>query len=303
MFNPGYIRQVELLLKVLPLIQKHVFFALKGGTAINLFVQNMPQLSVDIDLAYLPLVPRDEALLGISQTLELLAEEIEEEFPRTSVTRLPVAGVNGRLVVNTKDALIKVDPNFVFCGALFPAETRTLCDVAQAEFEQFVESRILSVADLYGGKLCAALDRQHPRDLFDVFLMFKRFGLTDEIRMAFTIYLAGHPRPMAELLNPREQPLEHLYQSQFVGMIRDAVPFDTLIETRRRLIEELNAGLTQNERLFLFSMKMGDPEWNRLPIANLESLPALQWKLKNIRSMDPLRHQRAVEKLKQVLKM
>jgi hypothetical protein len=303
MFNPVYIRQVELLLKVLPLIQKHVCFALKGGTAINLFVQNMPRLSVDIDLAYLPLVPRDQALLGISQTLELLAGEIEEEFPKTSVTRLPVAGVSGRLVVNTKDALIKIEPNFVFRGALFPAETRTLCDVAQAEFEQFVESRILSVADLYGGKLCAALDRQHPRDLFDVFLMFKRFGLTDEIRMAFTVYLAGHPRPMAEMLNPNEQPLEHLYQSQFAGMARDAVPFDILIETRRRLIEELNAGLTQNERLFLFSMKMGEPEWNRLPIANLESLPALQWKLKNIRSMDPFRRQRAVEKLKQVLNM
>ncbi|NLX24793.1 MAG: nucleotidyl transferase AbiEii/AbiGii toxin family protein, partial [Lentisphaerae bacterium] len=190
MFNRTYVKQVELLLQVLPLLQKHDCFALKGGTAMNLFVQDMPRLSVDIDLAYLPLVPREDALAGISGALEQLAVEIEAGLPGTTVQGQPVAGVTGRLVVNAENAQIKVEPNFVFRGALFPPETRTLCASAQIEFERFVESRILCEADIYGGKICAALDRQHPRDLFDVHLMFRNPGLTDDIRSAAS---AGGP--------------------------------------------------------------------------------------------------------------
>ena len=54
MFNPAYFKQVQLLLSVLPLIQRHECFALKGGTAMNLFVQDLPRLSVDIDLVVGP---------------------------------------------------------------------------------------------------------------------------------------------------------------------------------------------------------------------------------------------------------
>lgn len=303
MFNRTYFKQVELLLQVLPLIQKHACFALKGGTAMNLFVQDMPRLSVDIDLAYLPLVPRKDALAGISGALEQLAVEIKSVLPETAVSAQPVAGVTGRLVVNAKDAQIKIEPNFVFRGALFPPEMRTLCATAQSEFERFVESRILSEADLYGGKVCAALDRQHPRDLFDVHHMFNRPGLTDDIRSAFTVYLAGHPRPMAELLNPNEQPLEKIYASQFAGMARDPVSIEILVETRRRLVKELNDRLTENERLFLLSIKKGEPEWDRLSIEHLDQLPALQWKLRNVGNMESAKHHQAVDELKRVLQL
>ena len=202
MFSPAYANQVKLLLSVLPLIQEYDCFALKGGTAMNLFVQNLPRLSIDIDLAFLPLVPRPQALQEISQTLELLSDKIQSALPGCSVTQQPVAG---RLIVSTPAATIKVEPNFVFRGAVHPGETRLLCTDAQNLFELFLECRVLSVADLYGGKIAAALDRQHPRDLFDVHLMFEHFGLSDEIRTACTIYLAGHPRPMAELLIPERE--------------------------------------------------------------------------------------------------
>ncbi len=301
MFNPIYVNQVKLLLSILPLIQKHGCFALKGGTAMNLFAQDLPRLSVDIDLAYLPLVARDQALPEISQSLELLSDEIESSLPESSVTQLPVAGITGRLVVNTPAALIKIEPNFVFRGALHPAETHMLCSSAQTQFEQFVESRILSIADLYGGKICAALDRQHPRDLFDVHLMFEHFGLSDDIRTAFAVYLAGHPRPMAELLNPNEQPLESLYKSQFAGMSRTPVSIETLTTTRTRLVRELQENLTESERLFLLSIKTGNPEWGRIPIEHLEQLPALQWKLRNIGNMKPVKHNQSIDELKRVL--
>jgi len=56
-----YRSQVELLLRVLPYVAKEKVFALKGGTAINLFVRDLPRLSVDIDLTYLPFEDRATA--------------------------------------------------------------------------------------------------------------------------------------------------------------------------------------------------------------------------------------------------
>ena len=303
MFNPVYYKQVKLLMTAIPLLQKYDCFALKGGTAMNLFVQDLPRLSVDIDLAFLPLVSRDEALKQISNELERLADEIENKLNQTTVVKQPVAGVTGKLVVNAPDAQIKIEPNFVFRGALYPVETRILCSAAQEEFELFAESRIVSIADLYGGKICAALDRQHPRDLFDVLLMFEQFGLTDEIRTAFVVYLAGHPRPMAELLNPNEQPLAELYHSQFAGMTREPVSLETLTDVRCRLVQDLNDRLTTDERHFLLSIKTGTPDWNLLPVEDLDQLPALQWKLRNVGRMDPEKHQQARNELKRVLQL
>jgi hypothetical protein len=67
--NP-YFEQVELLVRVLPVVGKSKCFTVKGGTAINLFYRDMPRLSVDIDLVYLPLKSREESLLDISKVFE-----------------------------------------------------------------------------------------------------------------------------------------------------------------------------------------------------------------------------------------
>ena len=62
MKSSPFFKQVELLLRTLPYIAAEKCFALKGGTAINLFVRDMPRLSVDVDLTYLPVEPREESL-------------------------------------------------------------------------------------------------------------------------------------------------------------------------------------------------------------------------------------------------
>ncbi len=49
-FTDIYRKQVELLVRTIPNVAEEKCFALKGGTAINLFIRNMPRLSVDIDL-------------------------------------------------------------------------------------------------------------------------------------------------------------------------------------------------------------------------------------------------------------
>ncbi|MCA0974756.1 nucleotidyl transferase AbiEii/AbiGii toxin family protein [Halomonas denitrificans] len=90
-----YHEQVRLLVSLLPFLNDEPCFALKGGTAINLFVQPFPRLSVDIDLAYLPLEPRDKALRCCREALLRLAEAFSARLP----------GVRAELQDNRRDEL------------------------------------------------------------------------------------------------------------------------------------------------------------------------------------------------------
>jgi len=301
MFNPVYIRQAELLLRCLPEIEKQLCFALKGGTAINLFVRSLPRLSVDIDLTYLPLCGREEALADITHSLELLAKAIKERITgcRTHIGRS--RGTATKLVVSLRDVMIKVEPNQVLRGSVYPPERRELCAEAQTLFEQYVSANTLSLADLYGGKICAALDRQHPRDLYDVRLLLDNEGLTTEIRRAFVVYLASHDRPMHELLNPQFKDISKTYAAEFAGMAREELSLDTLCATREMLVAMIHKALTNEEKHFLLSMKRGMPEWDIMGIPHLKNLPALQWKLTNIRRMEKKKRDLALHKLQKAL--
>ena len=154
---------------------------------------------------------------------------------------------------------------------------------------------------LYGGKLCAALDRQHPRDLFDIKLLLDDTGITPDIRHAFVVYLAGHNRPMNEVLAPKLKDIEQLYADQFEGMTQDAVSLDDLLEVQRNLADIIVHALDDAEKEFLVSVKRGEPEWDRLEIDHLSQLPSIRWKLINIRKMDPAKHQAALDRLIKVL--
>ena len=79
-FADIYRRQIALLIRVLPLVTEEVCFALKGGTAINLFVRDLPRLSVDIDLTYLPVAPRPESLADIGAAMKRIAGRIKAFF-------------------------------------------------------------------------------------------------------------------------------------------------------------------------------------------------------------------------------
>jgi len=274
---------------------------LKGGTAINLFFRDLPRISVDIDLAFLPLTPRDEALDEIDADLRSLAREIGERVAGATVRETSSDGQLIRLVVSTSDAVVKIEPNRVFRGSVYPTEERDLSPAAQRRFEAFVRVQSLSAADLYGSKLCAALDRQHPRDLFDVKLLLDNEGITQEIRKAFVVYLAGCNRPMNELLSPRIKDIKDVYEEQFVGLSQIDVMLDDLREIQRDLAGVLVRALDDDEKAFLLSMKHGTPEWNRLEIEHIEQLPALQWKLLNIRKISPDKHREALEKLTRIL--
>ena len=159
----------------------------------------------------------------------------------------------------------------------------------------------LADADLYGGKLCAALDRQHPRDLFDVRLLLKNEGITPAIRRAFVVYLASHTRPMHELLQPNLIDITDAFERQFIGMTLEPVTIDELVDARQQLVDILVPSLDDSERTFLLSIKSGDPDWSVLGIENLERMPALQWKLINIRKMDAGKREEQFEMLQDLL--
>ena len=292
---------MQLLLRILPLIDEQDAFALKGGTAINLFVRDMPRLSVDIDLTYLPIAPRMESLNAIAKGMKDLSRRIKSIMPQSRITPHVRDGELTGLGVTNDSAQIKIEPNLVLRGSVYSPSRMELCPSAQEMFEMVVEVSALSVPDLYGGKLCAALDRQHPRDLYDVKGLFENEGLTAEVRQAFVIYLASHPRPMHELLNPTLLDLEDVFDDEFAEMTQVAVSYEELCATRDLLIQTLKATLTDAERKFLVSVKQGEPEWHLLPIAGIERLPGLLWKLQNVRRIERKKHLEQLARLKECL--
>jgi len=301
MFDPLYLRQAKLLLRCLPEIKKHACFALKGGTAINLFFRPMPRLSVDIDLTYLPLSNREAALTDMGRTLDAIRQDVLKHIAGARVQHTRSAASAGKLVVSLDDVHIKIEPNQVLRGSVYPPETRDLCAEAQSLFELFVSVQTLSLADVYGGKICAALDRQHPRDLFDVRLLLANEGLTPQVRRAFVVYLASHDRPMHELLTPQFKDIAKTYADEFAGMAREEVPLEDLCETREQLVRQIRHDLDADEKRFLLSVKRGEPDWDALGIPHLRDLPALQWKLQNIRRMDDAKRHLALAKLEDAL--
>ncbi len=164
-----------------------------------------------------------------------------------------------------------------------------------------MEIPVLSFADLYGGKICAALDRQHPRDLFDIKLLSETRGLNQEISQAFVVYLASHNRPMSELLSPNFQEFRQTYETEFKGMSSIDVGYEELEKILKELAPLILSKLSRNEREFLLSVKMGAPDFGLLSISGLENLPAIKWKVENISRMESKKRIAATEKLKAIL--
>lgn len=303
MNNNSYHQQVELLLETLPFISQFNCFALKGGTAINLFIRDMPRLSIDIDLTYLPIEPRKLFLININKALEELADTIESAGYYVAKRYSQKEKSIIKLIVGNDKVEIKIEPNMVLRGTVFDVEEKALSLCVQNEFLQSQKTTLVSLADLYAGKICAALDRQHPRDLFDIKLLLENEGITERIRQAFVVYLSCGPRPMSELLSPHLLDISDAYKQEFLGMTNLAVSYEELVSARKMLIDTIQTDLTHHERQFLVSIKEGEPSWSLLPIPGIEKLPALQWKLINIRKMDQVKHQQAIEKLKAVLQL
>jgi len=281
MARERYVDQVRLLVDILPAVAAEEDFALKGGTAINLFYRDLPRLSVDVDLTFLPIRDRVQSVADIDAAMDRIASAGSN---MRGVTATRIAGGGGgatRVLFRRGSATVKVETSPVTRGVVFEPEIRRVSPALEEEFG-FAETKLVAFEDLYAGKLHAALDRQHPRDLFDVALLYENEGITDDLFRAFLVYVASSSRPPHELLNPNLAPLTNVFEAEFSGMTADAVSVAELEEVRIRLIVDIQSRLTGNAALFLRTLVDGEPDFDAIDLASAADLPAVQWKLQNI---------------------
>src|SRR3990167_6106005 len=299
--NNPYYAQVQLLLRLLPLVADEPCFALKGGTAINLFVRDFPRLSVDIDLVYLPNSDRDQALVDIRVALDRLANAFAKILPGIKIIKSYKDKQDAlRLVVEHNGARIKVELSPVLRGTVYPCETRPVVAAVEEEFG-FAETQLVSFEDLFAGKICAALDRQHPRDLFDIQLLLANEGLTDKLKKAFLVYLISHPRPMDELLAPNLKDLSRIYADEFAGMPLVKTSLAELEQARTDLPVAIESSLDDKDKRFLCGIYQRNPQWELLGLDCVDELPAVKWKLKNIEKMADGQRAESLNNLKRIL--
>ena len=280
--NQIYLESARLLTRVAPLVLVDDTFALKGGTAINLFVRDMPRLSVDLDLVFPDYtVPRAEALKRINEAIRQSVARLKKQGFQTHALASADAGET-KLLVRQGTTQGKIEVNFVMRGTVNPVRMASLTQSARDTLQADLEIPVVSLDDVYGGKLVAAMDRQHPRDLFDVMQLFAHEGITAGIRRAFVVYLASHNRPVHEVLFPTLRDIRQEFENNFAGMTAEPVELEVLLAARERMVRELQQGLTAGERRFLLSLVAAQPEWTLLHVPHMQQLPGLRWKLQNL---------------------
>ena len=192
-----YAQKVELLLRLVPIIMEEGVFAIHGGSAINLFLKDLPRYSVDVDLTYIPLADRATSINDINLHLESISDKAKRAFKGMHiVTNFSTS----KLLCEYHGRQVKVEVNQTKRGIVGgDVLTLPLSDKAQNEFSLYCEAKIVPLTLLYGGKIAAALSRQHPRDLFDV--KYMDLPLSD-CREGLIFCLLGSDRPIQESLAP-----------------------------------------------------------------------------------------------------
>ena len=168
---------------------------------------------------------------------------------------------------------------------MLPVERRSLVAAAEDLFTTTITLPVLAAAELYGSKLVAAFDRQHPRDWFDVLQLRRHDGLPLPVVDCFVAYLAGHNRPIHEVLFPRIKAMGPIYEAEFKGMTVQDIELAELESTRRATLADLPAMLTADQRQFLLSLARAEPQWQLMPFPHLSALPAIRWKLQNLEKL------------------
>lgn len=303
MARDAYLAKVRLLMRILPVVSTESAFALKGGTAINLFTRDMPRLSVDIDLAYLPIEDRTASLKAIDDAFNRLTIQINK-LPGVNAQRIAGGGGGDTRVLATADGVtVKIETSPVMRGAIGKPRLMRTTDAVEDAFG-FVATNVLAFDDLYAGKLHAALDRQHPRDLFDVKLLYENEGLTDDLFRAFLVYAACSSRPMHELLAPNEKDIADEFAREFAGMTVEPINLDDLLSARKRMIDDIQARLNGNAAEFLMTLQAGEPDFTVIGLPQAADLPAIKWKILNLKKLiadNPDKHRTQTEILMRLL--
>ncbi|MCX6327571.1 MAG: hypothetical protein NT144_13125 [Bacteroidia bacterium] len=148
------------------------------------------------------------------------------------------------------------------------------------------------------------MDRQHPRDIFDLKDMFSEVGIYGDLKQGLLLCLLSSPRPLHELLNPALIDQKSTFKNQFSGMTREIFTYEEFEKIREKVISTIRVIITDSDKLFLISYKSGMPDWDINSFSNFKIFPAIVWKLQNINTLkvnSPSKHQEQLSKLKQLL--
>jgi hypothetical protein len=203
-FRPEILEKVSLLLLLLEGFQAHPFlkgrFALKGGTALNLFEFNIPRLSIDIDLNYIGAIELVKMQAERPRTEQAVRAVCEREG--FTVRRLPSDHAGGKWRLSYQSALggtgtLAVDVNFMFRIPLWPPATRDSHPVGSLEASGI---RVVNIHELAAGKLVALLARRSARDLFDAHQLLREARLdAGSLRAGFVAYGGMNRRDWREV--------------------------------------------------------------------------------------------------------
>lgn len=294
-----YRKQVALLIRIMPSVYKIKEFAVHGGTAINLFHRNLLRYSVDIDVTYIPIENRQQSLASINQKLLEVKKNIEKTIPGVVVKHKPDVW---KLLCTLGDATVKIEVNATKRGIIGDVVELPLCEKARNEFSMGCKARTVSFSQLYGGKITAALSRQHPRDLFDC--KYMELQSFDDVKNGFMLCLLGSDKPIIESLQPHDIDQTEALENQFQGMTETPFGYEDYLESRTALLSLVNGGLTITDKEFLLSFEQGEPDRNKCCAGDLSQYPSVQWKLLNIgklKESNPVKFEQGVNKLRRYL--
>lgn len=164
-------------------------------------------------MTYIPLEDRASSIAHITEHLRAVAENAKKAFRGIHIVEKPETS---KLLCEYQGRQIKIEVNQTKRGIVGGDVIRKpVCEKAQDEFGLYCETDIVPMTLLYGGKIAAALSRQHPRDLFDV--KYMEYPIADT-REGLLFCLLGSDRPIHESFAPSLIDQHDALANQFIGI-------------------------------------------------------------------------------------
>lgn len=182
-------------------------------------------------------------------------------------------------------------------GTVYKPELRRISESAEESFG-FLETTVVTFEDLYAGKILAALDRQHPSNLFDIKYLLDNEGVTSSLKEAFIVYLISHTRRFLEILSPSFLDIAQIFKTDFQGMTIESIKISDLEDIRKALVKKVNGALNDRDKQFLIGFKEGTLDWSYFSVPHIKDLPAVKWKQHNLNQIPSAKRKSMVDDLK-----
>lgn len=307
-FRPEVFEKVAQLFSLLKGIWEHPFLkerlVLKGGTALNLFILNVPRLSVDIDLNYIGATDKEIMQAERPKLEKAIGSVCEREG--FILRQSPTEHAGGKWLLRYESAFghganLTIDVNFMFRIPLWPLTTMRSHKVGSYMAEQIP---MLDINEIAAGKLCALFSRQTARDLFDAHQLLIGKNLNKQrLRLAFIVYGAMNRKDWRILSEKDIDYDANEFMNELIPLLRsNEITGDGNHERwASRLVEECRQAIsivlpfTEKEREFLdHILDHGDIKPllitdDKDMAERIRKHPGLQWKALNVKEFKETR--------------